>query len=55
MTKKDYKIIARGIYQTELDNNDRANIALELGAELKRDNPEFDMTKFREACGVDYE
>ena len=50
MTRKDYIIIARAVYNAGMDNNSRTNVALELSRELKGDNDNFDRDRFIEAC-----
>ena len=63
MTKKDYDLIAMSIWRSgaipnknkirqEAREKMRRLIALDLGASLKKDNPQFDMGKFFEACGL---
>ncbi len=53
MTRKDYIRIARAIFNSPIDDDARGNIVLELSAELKMDNPEFDSNKFSKACGIE--
>ena len=59
MTKKDYELIARTIrgQVTDWIRNDDARVALKiftdkLSAELERDNPRFNASKFKDAAGV---
>lgn len=61
MSRKDYQLIAdricrvRNSYDPNWDENlFRAldDVAKELAAGLKRDNPRFDAVRFMSACGV---
>ncbi len=65
MTKKDYELIARGLYvskplhfqeawteaQKHYIDQHRAT-ALHVAMALSKGNPRFDMDKFMAACGV---
>ena len=50
MTRKDYIKLAKAVYNAPIDDEARANVALELSSELKMDNSNFDIRKFMEAC-----
>ena len=50
MTRKDYIRIAKAVFYAPIDDEARANVALELSSELKMDNSNFDIRKFMEAC-----
>ena len=50
MTKKDYILLARVINKWLPDDSRRALFSLELGKELKLDNPRFDLERWLLAC-----
>jgi hypothetical protein len=50
VTRKDYIKLAKAVYNAPIDDEARANVALELASELKMDNSNFDIRKFMEAC-----
>lgn len=56
MTKKDYKVIAKVIkesapvFTNNTDSISKLNIILQLSAMFFEDNPNFDVSKFYEAC-----
>jgi hypothetical protein len=50
VTRKDYIRIAKAVFYAPIDDEARANVALELAIELKIDNSNFDMGKFMKAC-----
>lgn len=63
MTKKDYILIAQSVWRSGYvkDKNAvrqlakeamRRLIAIDLATSLQADNPDFNRTKFMEACGV---
>lgn len=52
MTKKDYKLIAQAIANTYCDFVSASLIVESIAEALEAENPLFNKTKFREACGV---
>lgn len=62
MSKKDYELIASAIWRTQAASqigrkkpSPEAVVRLlvsDLGATLANDNPNFDVARFRSACGV---
>jgi len=52
MTRKDCKIIAEAIKESQIDNGSKANIVAHLCRHLSVDNSRFDQDKFVEAIGV---
>jgi hypothetical protein len=52
MTKKDYKLIAQAIANTYCDFESASLIVESIAEALEAENPLFNKTKFREACGV---
>jgi hypothetical protein len=52
MTKKDYKLIAQAIADTYCDIGSASAIVESIAEALEAENPLFNKTKFREACGV---
>ena len=52
MTKKDYKLIAQAIADTYCDFESASLIVESIAEALEAENPLFNKTKFREACGV---
>lgn len=61
MTKKDYILIARAMYEARPDRTDVARDGVwlecvsELAEALGKDNPRFDMPTFYTVCGVGHE
>lgn len=54
MTKKDYKLIADVLLNTEgLDEHTHARLVQDFVDAFKRDNPRFDADKFRIASGME--
>lgn len=54
MTKKDYKLIADVLLNTEgLDERTHARLVQDFVDAFKRDNPRFDADKFRIASGME--
>lgn len=61
MTRKDYELIAKALYQRRLwlsdpDNPDKMlahnGTVLHIADALASDNPRFDRARFLKACGV---
>lgn len=51
MTKKDYELVASVLLNAPLNERTHDNIVEDFVDVLKADNPRFDATKFRIACG----
>ena len=52
MTKKDYIKIAKILKTTELEPHKRASLAVSFASVCKEDNPNFDVQRFLDACGL---
>jgi hypothetical protein len=52
MTKKDYIILAKVIYQAKIQELSIAELAENMADELKQDNPNFNRNRFLEICGL---
>ena len=52
MTKKDYIKIAKILKTTELESHKRASLAVSFASVCKEDNPNFDVQRFLDACGL---
>lgn len=54
MTRKDYKLIAEAIKEAQKNDSESLLYALIQGLSwrLREDNPLFNESKFRTACGV---
>lgn len=55
MTRSDYKIIAVGIAKSALPSLEKRIVAEDLGKELIKENPRFNVEKFIEACLTTYD
>jgi hypothetical protein len=52
MTRSHFELIADVVAGTDMDNINRANIAMNFANVLHRTNSAFDEKKFLKACGV---
>ena len=52
MTKKDYIKIAKILKTTELEPHKRASLAASFASVCRGDNPNFDVQRFFDACGL---
>ena len=52
MTKKDYIKIAKILKTTDLEPHKRASLAASFASVCKEDNPNFNIQRFLDACGL---